>query len=249
MKKIVCLFPHCDDEYFVIDHLLKWKSDGHSVKACFLTHHQALGEKRRTESTYFLNRHRINDILFIDNPKCLDGKLPAHIKEILDCVSGFGKFDIILTPAWEGGHQDHDAAFVVGKILSQRYGSKHLQFSTYNGAVTNKIFYKVSFPIQSLIRNEIEIPLTILSAFKKCLGVFFIYPSQWKTWVGLAPFMLYSLIKSRAIKVFESKAVDLLVPPHTGKLLYERFERMTWTEFKGHCERALQTTGTARKIS
>lgn len=40
----------------------------------------------------------------------------------------------LLIPAWEGGHQDHDAAHLIGRRLADRTGARAWQFPLYTGS-------------------------------------------------------------------------------------------------------------------
>ena len=63
------------------------------------------------------------------------------------------------------------------------------------------------------------------------LRICFSFPSQWKTWLGLTPFVLLHLLRDGA---FHLQGVDVrrvLQPPHAGRPLYERRGFLAQEEF------------------
>jgi hypothetical protein len=53
---------------------------------------------------------------------------------------------------------------------------------------------------------------------KYCLS----YPSQWKTWVGIFPFVLFKLLFVGRYEIQRVSVARLDCRPHVGDLLYER---------------------------
>jgi hypothetical protein len=141
----------------------------------------------------------------------------------------------LFTHAYEGGHQDHDAAYVLGLHVAQKWGIMDRAFQTAlyckDGIPTP--FFRMFHPLKA---NGSPIQYRIpLKERLRYLGFYFAYHSQWKSWIGLWPFVLLHYL-------FEGTEVHQpLIPerlterPHSGSLLYEQrgfftFERFSdWT--------------------
>lgn len=95
----------------------------------------------------------------------------------------------VYTHAWEFGHPDHDAAHLVAGAIA-----RHLSIAEQSRSVT---FYRAKdgplpLSVQSphFERNaNTRLRLTLRERFDLLMAVRF-YPSQWKTFIGLWPFML-----------------------------------------------------------
>ena len=128
----------------------------------------------------------------------------------------------IYFPAWEGGHQDHDAAHLVGIALAEHYRILEYcyQFPLYTGVNLPSIFFRTfaclpenGEPIVSKIPWKDRIRF-----IKLC----FFYPSQIKSWMGLFPlYMMHHIFYGT--QSLQRVSVDRIkCAPHSGTLLYER---------------------------
>jgi LmbE family N-acetylglucosaminyl deacetylase len=145
-----------------------------------------------------------------------DGKLPEHLADALAFLeSSVPHADEVVTLAWEGGHHDHDAAFLVAAMFAERRGIPCLEMPLYNGAGTNGGFFRVLHPLGGgwtvrPVSTREKLATMMLTR---------IYRSQRSTWLGLLPQML--LAPAREV----TRTADLArasSPPHPGALLYER---------------------------
>ena len=234
MKRVVCLFSHCDDEYLVSEHLQKWRKDGHDIKIFYLTKDLTNPGIREQESTRYLQKLGIKEPNFLYHTVDVkDGRLPYHLFEVYRELQNYLQpDDILLTPAWEGGHQDHDATFLIGSKLCESLSkSQHWVFSLYHGARTSGRFFSVASPIVDHIMECHSIKMSSLSSLLNCILVFKRYPSQWRSWIGLAPLLLWERLFKTHEHIFRIKDFVILHRPHLGELLYERYQRMTWIDF------------------
>jgi len=226
------LFAHQDDEFGVFERIFRLRQQGRSVAVAYLTSGSRSGEPhpaRDQESVDVLGRLGVPavDIHFIGSALNIpDGKLVEHMESALEACLGLaakqGTVDEVCCLGWEGGHQDHDAVYLLGIILAKQLGileSSH-QFSLYQGAGLSGSFFRLLSPLPqngALLKSHIPRARRLLFA-----QLVLRYRSQWRTWIAFYPLLIiYYLVNG-------SQALQPLVPararaaPHAGALLYER---------------------------
>ena len=136
-----------------------------------------------------------------------------EIVDRLDSLFGELRPHRILSPAYEGGHPDHDAAaFAVAMLRSRRPGFEHLEFPLYhsdnNGQmVTGQFLGGADFARQQVLAltpRERDLKSAMLACFRtqqEILSRFGVEIERFRS----AP------------------AYDFTLPPHSGPLLYERW--------------------------
>lgn len=131
-----------------------------------------------------------------------------------------------LIPAWEGGHQDHDALHLLAISCAERYAADLYQYPLYNGAGLPGPLFRV---LHALPQNggqfTIETPISQrLSCVLRC----FRYRSQWRSFVGLLPFYGLAMLRRHPFVVQAVNADRTNERPHDGKVLYERRGGPSW---------------------
>ncbi|KLN62197.1 hypothetical protein WH96_01325 [Kiloniella spongiae] len=238
----VFLFSHQDDEFGVfkaISDLTNSKKDVHIIYLTTGTLDGSISKRRNKESTDVLSKFGIEkkQIHFIgcENKLC-DGKLyqNLHIAEkSLDTLFNLiGPPSTLYIHAWEGGHQDHDAAHILGLAMAQKHAcmGQTFQFSLYNGHTLPWALYHVLKPIPEngpIQRTQMSWGDRIRFITYCCR-----YPSQLKTWIGLLPFTLINYLFDGHQKLQLCNINRLQLPPHTGILLYEARKVLSYDEFK-----------------
>ena len=235
-KNYVFLFPHQDDELGVI-HDLEIASKSHDVAAwcVFLTDGGRKGPKRNVESRRVLQALGVKSerILFkgaeldvIDgNAADRIGELAKFTKQLVEELRPHRMY----FPAWEGGHQDHDAIHVAAHLACDRagYSGERLVFPLYSAANNPMIMFSFGNPpinCGNIHRRQIG----VLCGFRYFLTLAR-YPSQWSSLIPLAPFLFVAWILRRRFFVGVSDGMpDLQKPPHSGKLLYEKRKKYEW---------------------
>jgi LmbE family N-acetylglucosaminyl deacetylase len=108
--------------------------------------------ERDNESRVCLMRLGVEEeqIIFLGTESRIpDGHLVNHLEQCFWSLVEKTKnhaFAEIYTPAWEGGHQDHDAAFLIGLALARRLGlENNLCSSTSTMALRPAAVFFVSF--------------------------------------------------------------------------------------------------------
>lgn len=202
-------------------------------------------EERNAESAGVLTKLGVprENIFFPGTSQGIpDGRLADHIPaawaeldRLLDALVPVGR---LVTLAWEGGHQDHDAANWLTWKQAEKRGilKESRQFPLYRAARTRVLPYVVARPLPSAGAVEEEkIPLgRRLAYLRLCLS----YATQRKTMLGLLPFLAIDyLISGR------QKLLPLGVPqpdrrPHPGALLYERRKRFRFEDLASRLKSA-----------
>ena len=226
------IFAHQDDECGCFFELHRLVARGDKVLVVYLTSGTPDGNTshlRDSESINILVKLGVpsSNIYFLGSQEGIpDGKLSSHLEGAFQSVLnliGYSRLpQRLYFLAWEGGHQDHDAAHLIGLALGKRLGilENCFQFPLYTGHNLPSIFFKLFAPLpdngaKNLSRISWRQRFEFLSY---CLC----YPSQKKTWLGLFPFFLFHYLFS-GTQIFQPVSLlRIMQQPHTGRLLYER---------------------------
>jgi len=226
------LFAHPDDEFGCYESIRREALSGQEIVCCYLTDGgfggQSVG-RREAESLRVLERLGVcrGNVKFTGRRAGIpDGSLPCHMLRAAEAVKadvGRGDdVDVVFTPAWEGGHQDHDAAnilaCVVGGALRPKRGL--WQFSLYNGAELRGALFRVLTPLPS--NGPVDAQALSIALRMRYLRLCLAYPSQWKTWLGLLPFVAIKLALGGCYFLQRAALPPVVRRPHEGLLLYER---------------------------
>lgn len=242
MTRSVFLFAHPDDEFGCYESIRLEAASGRRVECYYLTDGgfggQAI-ELRESETLCVLSRLGVQEgaVHFMGRRDGIpDGKLPEHMiraeKELTDHLMHHGDVATMYAPAWEGGHQDHDAAHLVACVVNEKVKAADglWQFSLYHGAGLRGGFFHVLKPMVSngpLKKQVVPLKYRILY-LRFCLS----YPSQWKTWVGLFPFVVFKLLFNGCYYVQSAELAKVTPRPHDGFLLYERRGMAYFSDFE-----------------
>ncbi|MEM8660473.1 MAG: PIG-L family deacetylase, partial [Pseudomonadota bacterium] len=139
------LLPHQDDEYGVFPILERLAAKQEKVAVAYLTTGTLDGShcpRRNDESLGVLKNLGVDsaEVIFIGESEGIpDSQLWRHADRaaaaLLATFKRVNQVSRIYTPAWEGGHQDHDAAYIIACYLAQEYRclERSRQFPLYNG--------------------------------------------------------------------------------------------------------------------
>lgn len=235
------LFAHQDDEFGAFQLILDALLAG-DVLCAYLTDggpDQALQRRRNAESRKVLQKLGVHhkDILFLGQELAIpDGRLLDRLDVVAHAIKQLAearRIDTVYTPAWEGGHPDHDCLCAVATVLSEECGTIKVarQFPLYNGFRRVGPFFKVLSPLRENgpAAEKYISWLDRLAFIGHCLS----YPSQWKTWMGLLPMVLAKYLIS-GVQSTQSLSKDRIHErPHPGVLYYERRGFATWQAVHG----------------
>jgi hypothetical protein len=236
------ILAHQDDEIFALSHFEK--SDATPV-ICYLTKEvieTRIGRSTRMQEAKhaWVNLAPVEAKLISVINISADGDLPEVnlanlIQELVD-LHVIWNFQRVISPTFEGGHQDHDMTFIIAKKLSKTLKIQHRHFSCYSGR--NKVkasfrYFKIQKGIQcesaecasiSTISQPAQVAILIL---KFTLA----YRSQWRGLLGLVPILILNTLKGRT-------AIHTCAPTETylTKPLYEIRNRYKSEQFNKYLQ-------------
>lgn len=229
MVRSIFIFAHPDDEFGCYESIRRQVLLEHSVECYYLTDGGYSGqstEPRESESVHVLEKLGVatNAIWFLGRMHNIpDGRLPDHMflaaKVLEEYVIDGGDIAAIYVPAWEGGHQDHDAAHVIGCAISAQVRARDgiWQYPLYQGKGLKWGLFRVMRPLES--NGPLHtLPVSLKHRFaysRLCLC----YPSQWRTWMGLFPFVAMKLIFVGCFYLQPASLNNSRRRPHGGLLL------------------------------
>lgn len=232
---VLFVFAHQDDEVAAATRMLLALRDGDRVICAYLTDGaiRVAAAVRNDETRRALARIGVTDLFFAAIP---DGNLPEHAAQGLAFLEqNIGEVGEVVTLAWEGGHQDHDAAHVIALVFARRRGVPCREVPLYNGLGTPRSMFRVMHPLGD---GWTKRRITVADAIR-VLSMVPIYKSQRKTWLGLLPEASFVLLIARREVIRDVDPQRLSSKPHEGPLFYERrfgypYERL---------QKALQNAG------
>jgi LmbE family N-acetylglucosaminyl deacetylase len=245
---IAYIFAHFDDEFGVAPLILDAVREGRPQHFLYVADYAdpAAAERRRAESAAHL-RSLGADPAGLDHvgrgSGALDGAVYRALADIYPRVrerlARLGRIDTLVTPAWEGGHADHDACAALTCRLAADLGVPNvLQFSLYHGAGLRWRFFRAFAPLPEngpVARR----PLARDEALRWAAGVRH-FPSQLTTWLGLWPAMFVSVARY-GWGVQRLSPERLRERPHAGPLYYERVYGVPYDEVRAAAEALLTT--------
>ncbi len=239
-ESFVYLLPHPDDEFAVSRWIVDATRAGRPVHAVFLTDGGHAGQdvaRREAESLDVLARLGVcpDHVHFLGHEHRLpDGALHAELPRALglvrQCLSRIGGPIDLRFPAWEGGHQDHDATHLIGLHLladgAVRAGS---QFPLYRAAFHRWPLFCVMRPLpqHAIAFRRRSSWSERLQQLSLCL----VYRSQWRSWIGLLPVLAGHLLVDGHSYLCRPEAHRIAASPGTGRPLYERRGFLSWDAF------------------
>jgi hypothetical protein len=236
------LLAHQDDEFGVFWQLYKLIKHGEKVVIVYLTSGDLNGkpsDKRDNESIRVLSDLGVpvENIYFLGRDlQVPDGKLVEYLSPayqgLLDLIKLIDIPKHFYLLAWEGGHQDHDAAHLLGTILAQQFNrlDQSYQFPLYTGERLPWVLFKLFVPLMAngIVSREL-IPWHLRGKF---ISYCFYYHSQKKTWLCLSPFFLFNYLFFGFQLLQKIQLTRVLEIPHQGVLLYERRGFYHYIKFK-----------------
>lgn len=231
------LFPHQDDEFGVFYQIEQERRAGRRVACIYVTDGSTTADpqRRNAESLAVLKKLGVaaDSILFIGQELGIaDGRLHTRVEALAGWLNAFiaaqPNLVACYVPAWEGGHPDHDLLHAVTLLLPAMQGRTGLirQFSLYQGEGYNGPLFRVLAPLpgNGTVERQPVKWTDRLRYLRLCLA----YPSQWRSWVGLFPFvcLYYLLDGAQKLQAVDSKR--LASRPHAGSLYYERRAFLDW---------------------
>jgi LmbE family N-acetylglucosaminyl deacetylase len=241
MRYNLFIFAHQDDEAAIFSEIQRSIEIGIKPIIIFLTSGSRSGfsdQRRNSESLAVLSKLGApqKQVYFIGADGLVpDGLLIEHYNYCFNRIEGIikklGKPNSIYLLSWEGGHQDHDAAHLIGLKIAEKFDIIDItrQFPFYSGLGLPSIFFRLFSPITA--NGPYKRTYIPWKNRFKYLSYCLQYPSQWKTWLGLFPFYLVHHLLGRG-QILQNVSLERVKEkPHSGKLLYERRGEYGWEDF------------------
>jgi hypothetical protein len=205
-RKRFYILAHPDDEIMCLP-LIYDKGYQHLI--LYLTVSENSPRYREASKAIDFLKSQGADIKLIVNPKPnVDGL--AHLNwtkdlllELAELINSLLPNEIVSTH-YEGGHQDHDTAFVIGFLLSRILDTNFISFSTYR---KSKLIFP-NFATMKAITDANHFKLERIILAYTTIRLIRIYSSQWTTWVGLGPFVIFRYLSGKANFISEIKNLD-----------------------------------------
>lgn len=235
MPHALFVFAHQDDEIAAATRILHFVRSGWTVSVVFLTNgegRRAASAVRDEESRMVLARLGVdlNRVLFAGSRERIpDGRLFEHLDRALALLDAHEQADEVWTLAYEGGHQDHDAAHLVAVAFAARRNVACFEVPLYHGYGLPGPFFNTLAPLRNG-QPWTARKIALSEGFRIALLCRF-YASQRKTWLGLFPEALLRLAFARKEWTRRAEVERLGERPHEGTLFYERRFGVTWEEF------------------
>lgn len=248
--QVLFVLAHPDDEFACSLHIQRANRRAQQVHCAYLTdgsHGSQSVQRRVAESTRALSKLGVDprNIHFLGVQQSLpDGGLHEHLDTaatLLDAVfEQHGPFATVYIPAWEGGHQDHDASHLVGGVVSRRRGVRDVrQFPLYRATSSPGPFFRVLSPL--LVNGPADYHRARLRERFAALQVCVVHRSQWRSWLGLFPFFATKMLTTGRFPTQQVDAARWSCRPHAGALLYERRGALRSSIFAEKADRFLAT--------
>ncbi len=238
MRQVSIFFmAHQDDEFGVFHQIEHELDAGRLVRCIYVTDGSATADPviRNRESKLVLQKLGVaaDDILFVGQQlSIVDGHLHLHVAVLVDWLSQFlddhTTLENCFVPAWEGGHPDHDLlhAITVELLLKRADPPAVWQYPLYNNQGCFGPFFRALSPLSengSIQRKSI----TLLDRFRY-VGLCLNYPSQWRSWLGLFPFVAGHYLFNGSQYLQSVSRDRLKSPPHSRPLYYEHRGFLDW---------------------
>lgn len=237
---VLFVFAHQDDEFGVYGYIAREVRAGARVQCVYLTDggwgNQDIGV-RNAESLAVLTDLGVarEAVEFVGLEAAIgDGELHRNLDRAwraLGARLSSDDYDRVYMPAWEGGHQDHDAAHLLGLRIacSHRCMSGARQFPLYNGVGLVGPLFRVFHPLEA--NGPVEcLPLSVWDRVRYSAWLLR-YRSQWKSMLGL---FVPTALRLLTCGKYLTQPVSLARArerPHSGRLLYERRVGLSYGEF------------------
>jgi hypothetical protein len=131
-----------------------------------------------------------------------------------------GPVAALYTHAWEGGHQDHDAAHALAVALAEKVSAARVgQVACYRKPDSGPAPFSLLDPIAA--NGPMDVFALTAEEKRAMTSCVFRYPSQWKSWVGLGPPLITRLTLDSRFPLQRVSRMRLGERPHAHPLLYE----------------------------
>lgn len=236
---VVYVLAHFDDEYCALPLIRRAAAAGREQRFVHVVDYRdpKMAARRHRETLAFLAREGIPASAQIHlgaDTGWWDGELWRHAGPAYEALKAAipGPIERVVTPAWEGGHPDHDICAALGvKLAAERSAAAIDQVGLYQGKGLPWILYRASTPLaENGPIHELRLSAGEWAHWLAAVGAF---PSQVKAWSGLLPGMMMTFARQGAFRYQSLDPQRIGQRPHEGGLLYERMFRTPYATVRG----------------
>jgi hypothetical protein len=177
------------------------------------------------------------DIVFVGQAAGIsDGKLVEHLAPALSAlralVGARGPVERIVMHAGEGGHHDHDATHLIGRMLARDLGiaDASRQFALYRAGPAGRIRFADPDPAHGEI-EALAIPYASRGPYLLLLRH---YRSQLRVMMQLGPRLLSAYLRDGLEKLQRLPPPHVLLSPPADEPLYQRWNLYSYGRFEQH---------------
>jgi LmbE family N-acetylglucosaminyl deacetylase len=243
---VVYILAHFDDEYCALPLIWRAAREGLDQRFIYVADYRdaRLGARRLAETRAFLARQGIAPEAVIplglgtgafdqSVHRCVPMLFPALER----AVAAGRPVTRLVTPAWEGGHMDHDACAFMAVRLAARLGGPELrQFTLYNGPGLPGPLLRGGAPLPENGPMQ-RVALSPAEWIRWLTGVR-AFPSQLYAWSGIWPAMFAGMLQ-RGCGWQQLAPERVEARPHAGALFYERMFKVPYAEVRAALDAAL----------
>jgi LmbE family N-acetylglucosaminyl deacetylase len=220
MPNRLVVLAHPDDEMLCLPFLLDQTTPSGQVDYFLYLAFNSLSEGRKREcvsAVSILDQEIRESRLVVFESVLRDGHVWEDFKigdidEFFDLLQ-FLDIESILTFAYEGGHQDHDFAHIISKVLQSAYHHEIIEFSGYRKHERLPLFVACMPLIKSL-----RVSFPRWKALKLFLMLAVTHKSQLRVWTMLSPPIMLNLLFG---STFTTRSALSPINPFGGVFLYE----------------------------
>lgn len=214
-KRILILIPHPDDEVVgACGAMLRAQTQGSKIFGLYLTTGISSRKKeaalRREEAKKVAGLLNIHAVAFEEIPS---RRLKNHLHEVEKKIAATiedCEIDRLWVPAYEGGHQDHDAAnFLASRFKKALPVWEFSEYHFFGGKTYSNDFFKLTGDEKKveLTKEESQIKKRALSLYK----------SEWFNLRMVRPSLTQEALRPLS-------RYDYSKPPYEGKMYYQRWQ-------------------------
>ena len=234
-EKTLIICPHADDELFTFGLLYSQENFFREIDLLLIGD----DKERRKESIIASKINKFNLINIPIDVTSKDSYYHINFENLKKYfVKNLNKYDLVLSPLIEGGHQDHDT--VTAALLkckgTKKPNTKVLLYSTYRSINIFPCLFRCGIP-RSLFKNKryyFSFTFKCLKRFTKT--IFIAYKSQYISWLIITPFLFIAYLYSELNSMIVADELSLenileFIPKKPLYQTYRNIKRSTWLEY------------------
>ncbi len=234
-EKTLIISPHADDELFTFGLLYSKENCFKKIDLLLIGFDKA----RRKESLIASKINKFNLINIPENIRFRDSYYHKNFENLERYfLKNLNKYDLVLSPLIEGGHQDHDT--VTAALLKCKEdiksNAKILLYATYRGMTIFPYIFRCGIPKGLFNEQRYYFSFTFEGLDKFIKTILIAYRSQYNTWLILFPFICIAYIFRELNSMVIADKLSLkyclkISPKKPLYQIYRGFKRSSWLEF------------------